>query len=238
MFEPDESSIRVSVRVEGGRITPYYPWGLPELREGCICELVIPAQAFRNDDEREWHLGQRTYQMFPPGTSLFVQVRPAADKAHLARSGSQDVRGLGSYVEIVVQKRASAELTPGDEDGLCITFRGGKKSVLSACEILIPFLNQTATSLNHAYTMISQHLETDRKSHTGNVFDRVFYLEPQRRVAIPLKIRREQLQLEFDTWFEHERLSTPLKSNASDKEFLEAVEEFAIHLKKLQASGG
>jgi hypothetical protein len=37
----------------------------------------------------------------------------------------------------------------------------------------IPALEKSAESLNHAFTLISEVFETKRRSHSGNVFERV-----------------------------------------------------------------
>ena len=43
------------------------------------------------------------------------------------------------------------------------------------CPIDIPFLNKKAVSVNQAYTIISTEFEKYRRSHTGNVFNKVYY---------------------------------------------------------------
>ena len=66
------------------------------------------------------------------------------------------------FVEIIAQHELS------------LTFTGFKKAKLNNCQIKIPFLKENATSVNHAYSLISAHFEKHRKSHTGNVFKVVF----------------------------------------------------------------
>lgn len=41
----------------------------------------------------------------------------------------------------------------------------------------VPGLKDTAISLNHAFTMLSEVFETQRISHTGNVYEQVLYQE-------------------------------------------------------------
>jgi len=43
------------------------------------------------------------------------------------------------------------------------------------CPIYIPFLSKKVISVNQAYTNISTEFEKYRRSHTGNVFHKVYY---------------------------------------------------------------
>src|SRR5208337_2134709 len=45
---------------------------------------------------------------------------------------------------------------------------------LESCRCVIPALKLEATSINHAFTLISEAYETKRLSHTGNVFERAY----------------------------------------------------------------
>jgi hypothetical protein len=58
---------------------------------------------------------------------------------------------------------------------LVLSTYGYKSSTLMNCPINIPFLNKKAVSVNQAYTIISTEFEKNRRSHTGNVFDKVYY---------------------------------------------------------------
>ena len=59
------------------------------------------------------------------------------------------------------------------ETPLMLQVRGDQEARLSPCSCTIPSLNTTADSLNHAFTLISVAFETKRRSHSGNVFERV-----------------------------------------------------------------
>jgi hypothetical protein len=52
---------------------------------------------------------------------------------------------------------------------------GYKSSTLMNCPINIPFLDKKVFSVNQAYTNISTEFEKYRRSHTGNVFHKVYY---------------------------------------------------------------
>ena len=52
--------------------------------------------------------------------------------------------------------------------------RGDQEARLCPCVCAIPSLDKKAQSLNHAFTLISEAYETLRRSHSGNVFERVY----------------------------------------------------------------
>ena len=51
---------------------------------------------------------------------------------------------------------------------------GSERAKLSECRCGIFLLQKEARSLNHAFTLLSEHFETERLSHTGNVFRQGF----------------------------------------------------------------
>lgn len=64
-----------------------------------------------------------------------------------------------------------------DTGGLWLKVKGYDKTELISSEIIMPAEStiERAISLNHAYTLLSEKYETHRKSHTGNVYSRIFY---------------------------------------------------------------
>ncbi|MCB0825776.1 MAG: hypothetical protein KDC26_06270 [Armatimonadetes bacterium] len=48
---------------------------------------------------------------------------------------------------------------------------------LESDALTVPFLGIEAASINHAYTMLSELLHPNRKSHTANVFDCCYYFD-------------------------------------------------------------
>lgn len=84
---------------------------------------------------------------------------------------------------------------------------------LHGSTVLLPsdFGEQTAVSLNHAFTLLSERYEKHRLSHTGNVYERFFYEESDKR-WYPLDDLRKgvlvgaERKLLSDAWAEVERL--------------------------------
>jgi len=60
-------------------------------------------------------------------------------------------------------------------EDLNLEIKNYDKSRLKSCKCFIPFLKTEAGSLNQAYSLISTNLEKTRKSHSGNVFNLIYY---------------------------------------------------------------
>jgi hypothetical protein len=60
-----------------------------------------------------------------------------------------------------------------DQD-LRIRIRSDQEARLEKCQCMITALNIKASSINHAFTIVSEAYETKRLSHTGNVFERAY----------------------------------------------------------------
>jgi hypothetical protein len=64
------------------------------------------------------------------------------------------------------------------EAPLELEITGALTSRLRQCPCSSPaFGGRKVVSLNHAFTVLSERYETNRLSHTGNVFERVFYFD-------------------------------------------------------------
>ena len=75
----------------------------------------------------------------------------------------QNIKAGGDFAEIILK------------EPLSMVLRGTKKSMLCSCKCQLPFLNIEAESINHVYTLLSTHFEKSRRSHSGNVFQKIYY---------------------------------------------------------------
>lgn len=57
-------------------------------------------------------------------------------------------------------------------------FLSTKRMRLLPCQCHLKYNNENARSVNHAYTLLSQIFETQRMSHTTNVFDSIIFRNP------------------------------------------------------------
>ena len=113
--------------------------------------------------------GQRSIPFLKAGSSILFGVSPAMigdnPPSGLLRPDRPKILSGDWFVE--VQLNAD----------LYLQVRGDQETRLSSCSCTILALNEEALSLNHAFTLISEAYETKRRSHSGNVFDRGYFVQ-------------------------------------------------------------
>jgi hypothetical protein len=173
--DPFSRTVRIPVRIVNGTLCLFPEEGkLPGLKNGTIGDLIVSAHAFENAKDAAQFAEERMELFLPSGTRLIAEVNPTEAPDAIRAMVKTDLPGLpGAGVEIVLCE---------DQE---ILMRGTKPATLRPCKCSIPSLKQEATSINHAYTVLSQSYEPKRRSHTGNVFSKVFHFNG--RLWQPLK---------------------------------------------------
>jgi hypothetical protein len=140
---------------------------LPKFLPHSKLELLVPLNAFADADERRSYVQEYVATIASANTRAALGI---SRKSLLPEQMSQILKPhemyiLSQYVFVeVLLKRP-----------LGLRFRTGKSAELAPCECVIPSMkNRPARSLNHAFTLISEHYETHRISHTANVFERAY----------------------------------------------------------------
>lgn len=162
---------------------------LPEIKDGAIGEIVLDAYLIV-DDEVRIELSQESKVPFlPQGTTLWARVDTKETPSELMK-----------FAEV---KKCDPPEPPGRFVAIMLTsdlglhLRANKSAMLGGCECSIPGLPEVeATSVNHAYTMISTHFEPARRSHSGNVFLKVYYEDESHGMTVlrPLKDKRVEVE--------------------------------------------
>lgn len=219
--------VTIPVKRVGNRWEFFYGGDLP-VSDGTVGMLTVPASRVP-DKELLARLKQpATVKVLPEGTPLLVALSVNVDGPgrrllndewrHINHS---DLPASTTWMEMVrlgPPKRGIMQLKLGDEDkdngtgGLWLKAKGLEKTELVSSTILMPdgFGESTAISLNHAFTLLSERYETQRISHTGSAYSRVFYKEADGR-WYPLADLREgvlaSVERRFiaDAWRELER---------------------------------
>lgn len=171
--------------------------GSVPVRPGAEAELIVESSLITDLDFLKRVTQEVVVQFLPEGTELLVALTPG-DKVDISglvapvldpRNGQYTVAGSDlpsvSTRFAKVKLGVPADLFPGSVEldaqagGLWLTVTG-----LWDCELNSPAVSfppeyglEPARSLNHAFTRLSEKFETHRISHTGNVFQRVFYRE-------------------------------------------------------------
>lgn len=167
--DKDKKTVRILVRFKDGVVVRHDNRPLPEIKEGALGEFVIPAFSLVNEAERHQLESESFVELLPSGSQLFIGLNLEALRAKDGKKlyKSEDLKiGHGySFAEVRL-------LEP-----LKLHYRGGSKDpCLEPCKCLIPALDSfKAKSLNDAFTRLSTKYETNRISHVGNVFTRVFF---------------------------------------------------------------
>lgn len=175
---------------EGGVLRFFYGGPLPALAPGAIIDLVMAETSLQNLFMLRLLTESRTCTLLPAGETLVAEMRfpdKQRRKSYANHVGITDVLSGDPCVLGVL-------LTL--EDDLCMEMSLGKPATLLDCRCAIPALGSVkARSVNHAYTLISQHYEQHRRSHTGNVFAKVYAWRAHPPTFSPLEqLRISELQ--------------------------------------------
>jgi hypothetical protein len=167
MMIPDRfaRTVSLNIRVVKGQIKLADGGTLPVLREGAYGELIVSAEAVADEKVRQDLTSERRVQFLPSGTKLWAQVRAEPIPASLEKFRNETRIWPGEpglFVPFILNK------------SLDLVLRGSKFALLGDCPCVVPALNCNAESVNQAYTLISTAFEPTRRSHTGNVFQKVF----------------------------------------------------------------
>jgi len=188
---------------------------------------VLPEETeklnFPDLSKNESFVSKHRQLVLPVGTTLLVAltIRSTTDlpkilQAHLKRK-SEYVLSYDclqskwstetQFVEVTVDKPTTLQKNLGD-GGVFIEFKGLKQTGVLTSSIKLPIeengKNVIVDSLNYAFTRLSEQYEPWRKSHTGNVYDRILYREgnykwyPIDVLRNVISIKKEEHQLVFD----------------------------------------
>jgi hypothetical protein len=167
--------------------------------DGTSVEIDVDEAMIIREEQAEEFKPQK-YKIFEDGCELLIAIRTPTDPtllhkyrdvichssgyavAHYGQFSRYLNTGKYSFVSIKVQKADPSsylgKTLPLDGVGWFVLENSGKGAV--TCGVIkLPESLQLGTplSLNHAYTLLSERIEPDRRSHTGNIYKLVFYKE-------------------------------------------------------------
>ncbi|SFH38256.1 hypothetical protein SAMN05216299_109115 [Nitrosospira sp. Nsp14] len=193
VYDPNwTAKVTVPVRRVGTKWEFFYGGDVP-VHEGTIGNLVIPIAQIMDKAFLKMVSDETVVKILDEGTKLLVALSDRGAGMRYVRVGRPwpDVPienmppGTTRFEQIVIgppnisiprQRELVAKKMGG---GLWIRLKGLERSELECSTVHVPeeVSHKDAVSLNHALTLLSQHYETHRISHTGNVYERVFYQE-------------------------------------------------------------
>ena len=130
-----------------------------------VAELVLAPECIQNAKLRASLTGQKSTLLIKEGSLVLcgvssTMIEDIFDEG-LNPSGPVPIHTPYKFVEVTLNA------------DLWLQVRGDQEARLSPCPCKIAALNKEAESLNQAFTLISEKYETKRRSHSGNVFERV-----------------------------------------------------------------
>ncbi len=139
-----------------------------------------------------------SHRVLPVGSTLLVALsirpKPALStdlKKHLKLRTGYDLGNAfhtsklsvdTQFIEVTVSDPTTQkELKDAASGGVFLQFDGLRQTGILTSSIKLPIkdgdIDKVADSLNYAFTCLSEKYEPWRKSHTGNIYDRIFYME-------------------------------------------------------------
>jgi len=179
-IDPLKPSKRVVIpmTVTDGKLVPYFNMPMPKLKEGSLVELVCEEPQFVDPSIPRLLNSEERVLILPEKTRLFAQMRQEGSKFQSALNWHQLATGVPVdhatfFVPFYLVEDLNLEL------------RGTRKPAL--CDCICDICDQSLGiampgSVNQAYTRLSILHEPSRRSHTGNVFDKVFYMAADGKV--------------------------------------------------------
>jgi len=180
--DPFDKTVRIPLRVVNGTLEYFYGGVPPKLKEGVVCDLIVPAWAIE-DSQFVKKLDHRQHvELLQKDSVVLVGVSdertPEALKSSLITrdglrtQGVQVLTNEGSFVSVKLI------------DALQLQLRGTKLGNLRPAKCRIDSIDKEAVSLNHAYRLISESFEPWRIAHSGNVFQKCFHLRGQNLLSL------------------------------------------------------
>ncbi|UBM09981.1 hypothetical protein [Cupriavidus metallidurans] len=197
--------VRLPLKRVGERWEFLYGGDVP-VADGTFAELILSVGQITDEQFKQRVTQEVTFEILPEGSELWVALSdrnaPASAKQAWPKVLREDVPAGATRFEKI--RLGPREMRPGqiplpgmpEKGGLWLKLKGLERCELLSGTIHMPdgFSTPTATSLNHAFTLLSQAYETHRISNTGNVYARVFY--PDRDgVCYPLDDLRKGVQV-------------------------------------------
>lgn len=157
----------IPVEFKDGKFVLKDGMNLPKIQEGARAEIIIPSFYIEDQKIKKEYNKEVIYPFFKEKTIFFVE---------LYVRNFDDITDEEKNALIFYQNRYLVEIELIND--LNIKDRGTKYPRLEICSNqALKIKDLTAKSLNEMYSKLSQKYEKHRMSHTGNVFDKVYYLE-------------------------------------------------------------
>lgn len=177
--------------VRKGKLVPFYGGEMPEFKEGWIMDLNAEANSFADKSQIHRFNLEETVIIHPKGKELFAIITdrggPLPPLFPIANLNTGLTTPSGHFF---------VPFAP--QEDLRLLMRGTRVAELQPCICDIGLEEgKMPASINEAYTRISEKLETWRRSHAGNVFSKVYFIDEDGE-ARPLSVLRDRAQAKLE----------------------------------------
>lgn len=206
----EASPIRIPVQFVDGVWELLYGGPIP-IKNGAFGELTVPSGTITDKDLLAWLKTASDHKVLEEGTELRVAltIKPGKllltrHKKHLVSMSDMQAALSNAFyssvrspdtqfvrIKVGPAKCEQGLLFPSLEAGVWLKIQGGRPKSISTSQIVVPadVSSIPLDSLNHAFTRLSEIYEPWRKSHTGNIYDRILYQETNGK-WYPLRVLR------------------------------------------------
>ena len=166
-----EETVRIPIQVlSNGTVAMESGARLPKILPGTLGDLVLPAASLENPDVVAALNEASSTPLLAQGEVVWVSLHPAQPTFEKLELFEQEPL----HPEMV--GHSFAPVTLGES--LNLVTRGTKRGQLEKASCSVPTGEggkpEPATSLNHAYRLLSERFESHRVSFGGNVFEAAF----------------------------------------------------------------
>jgi hypothetical protein len=186
--EPKAKAIEVLMKFAQGSWQPANGiW--PQVRDGAQASLIIPMAELLESAQSRAAVTRQPTQILPAHAQLAVAMRPI----HLPRQPTPPVL---TYVRTPKSPAQCCSIITLLQP-LALAAPDARRARLESARCWIPALEREAASVNEAYSLLSQHFEPDRRSHTANVFHSVYFVskgDGKPETWLPLEVLRARME--------------------------------------------
>lgn len=180
----------VPVTIRDSQIVPFYGGEMPKLREGAVMDLVTEEAAFLDRSELKRFNKDDVREILPTGTEMYAVIARRDQQFHKVAEKIDAFPPPGGETVLIPFKLS---------EPLRLHLRGTRRAELLSCLCDLEIEGEESpASVNQAYSRLSEIYESWRRSHTGNVFTKVYFRLAGMNAARPLEELRIACQAEAE----------------------------------------
>lgn len=170
----EEKTVVIPAQWNHGKWVPFYGGEMPNLKEGTLAEFTVPQASFTDPKELQRFNVEGVEVILSAGSTLWAAMSPNFGMGGPGKGIPDKVR-MRPQDNLGTLNLVSFQIV----EDLKLHLRGTKQAQLENCRCVLEGFpaDLDVLSINQAYTRLSERFEPGRRSHTGNVFDKVFCLD-------------------------------------------------------------